>query len=132
MALLVCKSCKRAFISGKEEETLCLQCWAKLKALYPRVRELLRNNERRVYTVFEVSKILNVDLKDVKELVSQGMIESSTDGNVRAAPRSEAKLRPLDFDFSQEKTNEVNSSEEESSMHTYNKKQKSNRGRNSW
>jgi hypothetical protein len=77
VALVVCKSCKRAFISGLENEEVCPECKDRVSKLYPAVRNLLRNNDRKLYTAREVSKILGVDLKDVEILVSLGLIESA-------------------------------------------------------
>jgi hypothetical protein len=76
MALVVCKYCKRAFINSLQGEEFCPSCTAKLKELYPSVRNFLRDNERRVYTPRELSEVLGVPLKDVEALVSMGLVGS--------------------------------------------------------
>jgi hypothetical protein len=73
----VCKTCKRAFVNAQDEE-LCPECTARLKEIYPVVRNFLRNHEKELYTAQDVSKILTIDLKDVEGLVTLGLIDSES------------------------------------------------------
>jgi hypothetical protein len=49
---------------------------ARLKAIYPTVRNFLRNHDKNFYTARDVSKILGVELRDVEGLVTLGLIHS--------------------------------------------------------
>ena len=75
MALLVCKACKKAFISDPQEKGICPDCDARLRELYPSVRNFLRNNDG-VYTVQDVSRIMGIALEDVIVLASMNLVES--------------------------------------------------------
>ena len=77
MALLMCKSCKRAFISGLPNEAVCPECMIKLKELYMKVHNFLRDHEKQAYTIYEVGNILNINKKDLEGLVASGLIDPS-------------------------------------------------------
>lgn len=77
MALEICKICKRAFINGPQGESTCPECSAELKEIYPIVRNFLRDNEKSLYTAYDVSRILNIDLKGIEGLVTMGLIETA-------------------------------------------------------
>jgi hypothetical protein len=77
VGLVVCETCKRAFINGQDEK-LCPECTARLNELYPLVRNFLRNHEKNLYTAQEVSKILGIDMRDVEGLVTLGLIDSGS------------------------------------------------------
>jgi hypothetical protein len=83
MSLVVCRMCKRAFINARDEE-ICPDCAAKLYELYPTVRSFLRNHENESYTVYEVSRLLGLDLRDVEGLVVLDLIRL---GNQKHAQR---------------------------------------------
>ena len=83
MALIKCKLCKKAFISGLQEEEVCLDCGARLRDLFPSVRNFLRNNDGRVYTALEVSRMTGIALEDVVVMVSMGLLGLSI--NCKAA-----------------------------------------------
>ena len=74
MALLKCKLCRKAFISGLQEEVVCPDCDARLRELFPSVRNFLRNNHGRVYTAQEISDMTGIALEDVVVMVSMGLI----------------------------------------------------------
>ena len=76
MALSVCIACKRAFIGGVKEEKICPGCDVRLRELYPSVRSFLRNNDRKIYTVQDVSRIMGIALGDVAAMVSMGLVET--------------------------------------------------------
>ena len=76
MALIVCKLCKKAFLSGPQEEEICPACDVRLRELYPSVRSFLRNNDRKVYTIQDVSRIMSIAFEDVAALISMGLVES--------------------------------------------------------
>ena len=75
MALVVCKLCKKAFISGLQEEEFCPDCVVRLRELYPSVRNFLRNHDGELHTAQEVGKLMNIALEDVSALVSMGFLE---------------------------------------------------------
>ena len=75
MALLVCKSCKKAFISSLQEENFCPDCVIRLRELYPSVRNFLKNHCEEAYTTQDVSRIMGIELRDVDSLVSMGLLE---------------------------------------------------------
>jgi len=74
LALIVCKSCKKAFISGPKEEEVCTDCVARLNELYPLVRNFLRNHYE-VFTVKSLSKTMGLAPEEVESLVSMGLLE---------------------------------------------------------
>ena len=75
MALLVCKSCKKAFFSNPEKEEICPDCAVRLRELYSSVRGFLRNNSGEAYTAQDISRIMGITLEDVTGLVSMGLLE---------------------------------------------------------
>lgn len=77
MALVECKVCKRAFINGPEEDETCPECKSKLNEIYPIVRNFLRDNERKLYTANDVSRILGIDLKTIEGLIAMGLIQTA-------------------------------------------------------
>ena len=79
MALLVCKSCKKAFFSGQEKEEICADCAVRLRELYSSVRGFLRNNSGEPYTARDISRIMGIALEDVNNLVSMGLLEYRKD-----------------------------------------------------
>ena len=81
MALIVCRSCRNAFISSPREEEICLECTTRLRELYPVVRSFLRDNEKRVYTAQDVSRIMGIDLDDVYTMASIGLVKLNTGRN---------------------------------------------------
>ena len=75
MALVECGVCKRFFINTAEGETTCPECMAKLYELYPVVRNYLRDNEKTIFTIYELSKALNIEVKYIEGLIALGLIE---------------------------------------------------------
>ena len=75
MALVVCKACKKAFISGLQEKEVCSDCFIRLREIYPSVRGFIRDHDGREYTAQDVSKIMDIALEDVIGLVSMGLLE---------------------------------------------------------
>jgi hypothetical protein len=108
--------CKRAFINEAQGKEICPECAERLNELYPVVRSFLRNHDRKVFTIREVSQILNIDIRDVEGLVTMGLINSSQSLG-GAEPQKILKYRPSDAPAaaSQEKM--------QSFLHTYHKKQ---------
>ena len=78
MALLMCKLCKKAFISDLQEDEICLDCDVRLRRIYPIVRSFLRDNEREAYTAKDVSKIMDIAQQDVEALISMGLLSYKT------------------------------------------------------
>ena len=74
MALIKCKLCKKAFINGLQEESVCPDCDARLRELFPSVRNFLRNNDGKANTALEVSKYTGIALEDVVVMVSMGLV----------------------------------------------------------
>ena len=117
MALVVCKMCKRAFINEAQGKEICPDCVERLNELYPVVRNFLRNHDRKIFTIREVSQILNIDIRDVEGLVTIGLINSSQSLG-GAESQKVLKYRPSDNPpaaAAQEKM--------QSFLHTYHKKQ---------
>jgi hypothetical protein len=52
-----------------------------MKKVYSTVRNFLRDHDEEDYTVYDVSRILGIELKKVERLVSMGLIETSNVGN---------------------------------------------------
>jgi hypothetical protein len=75
VALVVCKVCKKAFISASPNEGACPACSAKMKEVYSLVHNFLRDNERKAFSVREVSRILGIDADSIKSLAALGMIQ---------------------------------------------------------
>jgi hypothetical protein len=76
----MCKICQRAFINAQNEE-ICPKCMARLNELYLRVRDFLKTHERDLYTSQDISEILDIDLRDVVELVNLGFIDFALEKN---------------------------------------------------
>ena len=76
MALLVCRACKKAFISTQHEEKACPDCAPRLHKLYSSVRNFLRDNERKVYTPQDVCRIMNISPDDMSAMVSMGLLDT--------------------------------------------------------
>jgi hypothetical protein len=117
MALVICTLCKRAFMNTPHSESVCPECREKMKKIYSTVRNFLRDHEKEVYTIYDVSRILGIELKDVEGLVTMGLIETSKVGKHVLKKKSDAKIRPLDAELAREILNS-----RKSSMHAYDKK----------
>ncbi|MDR1649110.1 MAG: hypothetical protein LBR71_02520 [Synergistaceae bacterium] len=89
-----------------------------MKNVYSTVRNFLRDHDRELYTVYDVSRILGIELKSVEGLVSMGLIETSKVGKHVIEKKQNAKVRPLDAELAREILNS-----RKSSMHAYEKKQ---------
>ena len=76
MALVQCRHCRRAFISAPQDKDFCPNCAARLHKIYPVVRGYLRDHERTIFTLQDVSDALDIDIQDVKGLVTMGLIDS--------------------------------------------------------
>ena len=87
MALVVCELCKKAFINWPNFEKACPACRDTLRDVGSIVRNFLRDNERELFTVYDINRILGVDLKILDALVATGMIESNTQGYMKPYSR---------------------------------------------
>jgi hypothetical protein len=105
-------------MNGPHSENVCPDCREKMKKVYSTVRNFLRDHEKEVYTVYDVSRILGIELKSVEGLVTMGLIETSKVGKHVLEKKKNAKVRPLDADLAREILNS-----RKSSMHAYDKKQ---------
>ena len=72
MALVTCKLCRRLF---NGDGKICPDCRQRLDELYPKVRDYLRDNPKLEFNVETVADSLEVDIRDVQELVSQGYLD---------------------------------------------------------
>jgi hypothetical protein len=124
VALVVCTQCKRAFLNGPHSENVCPECREKMKKIYSMVRNFLRDHEKEVYTVYDVSRILGIDLKSVEGLVAMGLIETSKVGKHVFEKQRNAKVRPLDADLAREILNS-----RKSSMYAYERKKSDTSGK---
>lgn len=116
MALVPCKVCRRVFISGDGEESVCPNCTSQLGEIYFTVRNFLRDNDKKHYTALEVSEILGIDLHYIEGLVALGWVET-THGAIQKT-KSPIKIRPPDPDGTQPSKRR----DSRSSMHKYSKK----------
>ncbi|MDR2175086.1 MAG: hypothetical protein LBO82_04010 [Synergistaceae bacterium] len=89
-----------------------------MKKIYSTVRNFLRDHEKEVYTIYDVSRILGLELKSVEGLVTMGLIETSKVGKHVFEKKRTSKVRPLDAELAKEILNS-----RKSSMHAYEKKQ---------
>ena len=76
MALVQCRHCRIAYISAPEDKEFCPKCYAHLLEIYPIVRGYLRDHGRRIFTLQDVSDALDIDINDVRGLVTMGLIDS--------------------------------------------------------
>ena len=124
MALVVCKICRRAFINSPHGEEACPECTIKMHEIYPVVRNFLRDNAKTVYTLYDVNRILGIDLNSLKGLITLGLIGTDTKETVcETFPESELKplkMRPLDPEEAKKTKESMNKAK--SSMHVYHKK----------
>jgi len=93
LALVVCKSCKKAFLSGPQEEPFCLDCVAKLRELYPQVRSFLRNNHEEAYTAQSLSSTMGIALKDVNSLILMGLLGHKESGMAASNEKNDKNPR---------------------------------------
>ena len=125
MALIVCRRCRRAFINTSRGEEVCPGCIDKLHRLYPVVRDFLRDNANVGYALYDIARLLEIDLIDLQGLVSLGLIATDAGEAVREesreTQRQPPKIRALDS--KEEKEVEKSIDREKSSMHVYHKKQ---------
>jgi hypothetical protein len=105
-------------MNSPHSENICPECRDKMKNIYSTVRNFLRDHEKEAYTVYDVSRILGIELKSVEGLVSMGLIETSKVGKHILEKKRDAKVRPLDAELAREILNS-----RKSSMHAYEKKQ---------
>ena len=117
MALVICTLCKRAFMNSPHSENVCPECREKMKKIYSTVRNFLRDHEKEVFTIYDVSRILGIELKSVEGLVTMGLIDTSKVGKHVLEKKRNAKVRPLDAELAREILNS-----RKSSMHAYDKK----------
>ncbi|GHS88345.1 hypothetical protein AGMMS49957_09690 [Synergistales bacterium] len=116
MALVVCELCKKAFINGPHFEKACPACRDTLRDVGSVVRNFLRDNERELFTVYDINRILGVDMKVLDALVATGMVESNTQGYMKPYERDK-KLGAMDPALAREVLRGG-----KSSMHQYDKK----------
>jgi hypothetical protein len=88
-----------------------------MKNVYSTVRNFLRDHEKELYTVYDVSRILGIELKSVEGLVTMGLIETSNVGKYVLEKKRNAKIRPPDAELAREILNS-----RRSSMHAYERK----------
>ena len=76
MALVHCRHCRRAFISAPQDKDYCPECTGRLRKLYPLVRGYMRDNEKRVFSIQDISEELDIDMRDIKGLMGLGLIDT--------------------------------------------------------
>jgi hypothetical protein len=84
------------------------------------VRNFLRDNERELFTVYDINRILGIDMKILDALVATGMVESSTQGYMKPYERDRT-LGSRDPALAREVLRGG-----KSSMHAYEKKKEPN------
>ncbi|MCR5346711.1 MAG: hypothetical protein K6E38_02960 [Fretibacterium sp.] len=72
MSLVTCKLCRKLY---NGDGKICPECRQHLKELYPSVRDYLRDNPNLEFNVETVAEALDVDIRYVQELVSQGYLD---------------------------------------------------------
>jgi hypothetical protein len=119
MALVVCELCKRAFINGPNFEKACPACRDTLRDVGSVVRNFLRDNERELFTVYDINRILGIDMKILDALVATGIVESSRQGYIKPYERNRS-LGAMDPALAREVLRG-----DSSSMHAYERKKES-------
>ena len=84
MPLLACKICGKVFTSSGGRT--CPTCHARFDALYPRVREYMRDNPKLGFSVDTLADALEVDVRDIQSLVELGYLDR--DVATRADPET--------------------------------------------
>ena len=90
MPLLTCKLCGKIFTSSGGRT--CPSCLKELDALYPKVREYLRDNPKAEFNVDTLSEELNADIRYIQALTDMGYLDRDLDSRVDGAAASRQKL----------------------------------------
>ena len=72
MPLLSCRVCGKIFASPGGR--ICSSCGSRLDALWPRVREYLRDNPKAGLDIKAISRALNQDVRYIQALVDMGYL----------------------------------------------------------
>jgi hypothetical protein len=108
-------------MNSPHSENVCPECREKMKNIYSTVRNFLRDHEKEAYTVYDVSRILGIEIKSIEGLVTMGLIETSKVGKHVLEKKKNVKVRPLDAELAREILN----SRKGSTMHAYDRRQES-------
>lgn len=118
MALMSCKLCGRAFNS--EGRKVCNDCMMRLEQVYSQAHEYLRDNEDEKIDTKKLADAMDVDPRDVQELVEMGWLErimpSSYDDDDDYNEGSQEKRRQRQF---QEFSGELEKMKTRRKMTTY-------------
>ena len=81
MAMDTCKLCMSLYNRKFDQKgRICPDCRKRLDDLYIKVRDYIRENHKEDFDVEQVSKDLDVDLRDVETLVELGYLDRDVDG----------------------------------------------------
>ncbi len=97
MALITCKLCGKVFTATGGRN--CPECLRKLDDIYPIVREFIRNNPKTSMNVDDLSKELDIDIKDLQAMVDMGYLDRDVDRKALAEESGRQKLA-LEFEKS--------------------------------
>ncbi|MDR1873570.1 MAG: hypothetical protein LBQ90_00945 [Synergistaceae bacterium] len=90
MPLLTCKLCGKVFTSAGGRT--CPACLDRLDALYPTLREFLRDNPKVGFNVESLSDTLGIDIRDVQALVDMGYLDRDLGKSVQNLDLDRQKL----------------------------------------
>ena len=90
MPLLSCRHCGKVFNSAGGRT--CPACLNRLEALYPEVRDFLRDHPKAEFNVETLAEELNVEIRDIQALVDMGYLDRDIKGEYRSEDRHRQKL----------------------------------------
>jgi hypothetical protein len=95
MALISCKICGRLFNSLRGE--LCTRCLDEVEAVYPRLREYIREQPKKEPLYIErIAKVMQLDVLFIESLVDMGYLDQYAD-RLKSEKEEEAQNREAVF-----------------------------------
>jgi len=95
MALVTCKICGRLFNSPCGE--LCTRCLDGIEAVYPRIREFIREQPKKESLSIErIAKVMQLDPLYIKSLVEMGYLDQYAD-RLKSEKEEEEKKKEVVF-----------------------------------
>ena len=104
MSLTACKSCGKIFDSQISKRDFCIDCLRRLENLYNRIHKFIKNSKEKNFDIDYLSDELEIDAKDIQELIELGYIER--DIQTYSRDLSDRQKLALEFEQAVEKLNE--------------------------
>ena len=127
MPLLSCKLCGKAFNSAGGRT--CSACLARIEAMYPDVRDFLRDNPKIEFNVETLAEELDVEIRDIQALVDMGYLDRDLKGDYRSEDSSRQKLAK-EFEDSLKRMQQSTNQRQDSKNASYGQERYSDKDKN--